>query len=403
MTDGIKEEFVTEGDIGFVFYPRRRDGRVCEALGRAEAVRAMNFHKTVPGYNKTPLVSLPGLASKLHVAEFMVKDESKRFGLGAFKALGCSYAMGREIAERLGLSPEDLSYEALSGQNAREKLGPLTFVAATDGNHGNGVAWMAKLLGHRAVIYLPRGSSTERLERIRKNGAKAEITELPYDDTVRLARREADENGWITIQDTAWTGYEKIPLLIMKGYTTIALEIDEEISRPPTHIFLQAGVGSFSAAILGYYAAVYGDERPVTVIVEPNRADCVFMTAKAADGALHSVSGDMDTIMAGLACGEPNPMAWDVLSGLADAFVSCPDRVSEYGMRMLGNPVFDKTRIVSGESGAVTAGLAALLMEPGYERIRSKLGINGDSRILCISTEGATDMESYRSIVWGPL
>ena len=193
--------------------------------------RASRFHKTIPGYAPTPLVSLDHLARKLGVTQVLVKDESKRFGLNAFKALGGSYAMARCLGQRLGWPEEKLTFEALMAPEVREKLGELTFVTATDGNHGLGVAWAARQLGHKSVVYMPKGSAQERLDNIRAQGAQAEITDLNYDDAVRLANRMGQEHGWILVQDTAWPGYEEIPAWIMEGYTTIAWELFQQLEQ----------------------------------------------------------------------------------------------------------------------------------------------------------------------------
>ena len=191
-------------------------------VSESAAMAAQTFHATLPGYAPTPLVPLDGLARRLGVSALLVKDESKRFGLNAFKALGGSYAIARCLQQRLGLEEEELTFEGLSrALSGREAL---TFVTATDGNHGRGVAWTARVLGQRAVVYMPKGSARERLENIRAQGVRAEITSFNYDDTVRLAAREAEEKGWIMVQDTAWPGYERIPTWIMQGYTTLARE-----------------------------------------------------------------------------------------------------------------------------------------------------------------------------------
>ncbi|MEG0804431.1 MAG: diaminopropionate ammonia-lyase, partial [Pygmaiobacter sp.] len=284
------------------------------------AQKALRFHASFPEYAETPLTVLPALAKALGVQCIFVKDESKRFGLNAFKALGGSYAMSCVLATALGVGgePDELGLPGLTAPRALQVLGTQTFVTATDGNHGRGVAWAAKKLGHRAVVYLPRGSAAERLENIRAEGAQAFITELSYDDAVRKARRDAEENGWILLQDTAWDGYEEVPTHIMQGYLTLALEIVTQLQRtgeaPPTHLFLQAGVGSFAGAILGFFAALYGEKCPVSVIIEPESAACLYETATAGDGALHAAAGDLCTMMAGLACGEPCTVSWKILS-----------------------------------------------------------------------------------------
>lgn len=370
-----------------------------------EAVeRAMTFHRTIPGYQPTPLVSLPALARELGVDKLWVKDESKRFGLNAFKALGGSYAIARWMGERLGLTGDQLTFPALTAPEARERLGAVTFVTATDGNHGRGVAWAARELGQQAVVYLPKGSARERLENIRALGAQAEITDLSYDDAVRLAARKGEEHGWVLIQDTAWPGYEEIPGWIMEGYTTLAGEIFDQLAQageePPTHLFLQAGVGSFAASVLGSARCRWGKGCPVTVIVEPDQADCLYRTAKAADGRMHPVTGQMHSMMAGLCCGEPCTLAWDILGPCADAFLSCSDDYAALGMRLLGKPRGSDPAIVSGESGAVGVGvLAGILHEEELHDLCWTLGLDERSRVLCISTEGDTDRTNYQKIL----
>ena len=371
----------------------------------AKAKKAAAFHKSFPEYAVTPLVSLQNLAKNLGLKGFYVKDESFRFGLNAFKVLGGSYAMGCVIAARLGLDIGQVTIDRLKSQEVRDRLGDLTFVTATDGNHGRGVAWAASRLHQKSVVYMPKGSSPERLQNIRALGADASITDLNYDDAVRLAKSKADENGWIFLQDTAFPGYEEIPALIMQGYETMALEISQQLRDVrPTHIFLQAGVGAMAGAVTGFFADFYGENLPVVTIVEPDRADCIFKTAKAADGTLHAVTGDLSTIMAGLACGEPCTLGWQVLNAYATNFLSVPDFIAANGMRVLGNPVGDDARVISGESGAVTAGLVSQVMQKeGLRELRESLGLTGDSIVLCISTEGDTDRENYRRIVWDGL
>ena len=280
-------------------------------------------------------------------------------------------------------------------------LGEITFVTATDGNHGRGVAWTANQLGQKAVVYMPEGSALERLENIRAEGAEAEITDLNYDDAVRLAQKMAEEKGWIMVQDTAWEGYEDIPRWIMQGYATMGHEIMEQIPEKPTHIFLQAGVGSMAGAMTGFFSNLYQEEKPTIVIVEPAKADCLYRTAKADDGKLHNVTGEMHTIMAGLACGEPCSIGWEVLKGYADAFVRCPEYVAADGMRILAAPAKGDEAIVAGESGAAGFGcMAHILMDTALKDWKEQLKLDENSRILCISTEGDTDRKNYRDIVW---
>ncbi|MGX9756207.1 diaminopropionate ammonia-lyase [Clostridioides difficile] len=374
-------------------------------LNEEEITKVRNFHKSFPQYKETPLANLEGLAKKLGVAGVYVKDESYRFGLNAFKVLGGSYSMGKYLAQRLDTDISELGYEKLTSDEIKEKLGEITFFTATDGNHGRGVAWTANKLGQKSVVLMPKGSSEFRLNKIKGEGADASITDLNYDDAVRLANdyAEADDHG-VMVQDTAWDGYEEIPAWIMQGYGTMAQEAIEQLKEygvdRPTHVFVQAGVGSLAGAVQGYVASIY-DECPITVVVEADEADCYYKSAEAGDGKPRFVGGDMPTIMAGLACGEPNTIGFEVLKNHAAAFVSAPDWVSAKGMRTLGNPLNGDKKVISGESGAVTTGLLIAAMErEDLADLRRDLKLDENSRILLISTEGDTDPDKYRSIVW---
>ena len=359
------------------------------------------FHKSFPMYRETPLAQLPETAKEMGLDKIYVKDESYRFGLNAFKVLGGSFAIGNYLARKLNKSIDEVSFSMLLDPEVKKQLGDLTFVTATDGNHGRGVAWTANQLGMKSVVYMPKGSAEERLENIRAAGADASITDLNYDDAVRLANRQAEEKGWIVVQDTAWEGYEEIPTWIMQGYGTMGLEAFEQLPEKPTHIFLQAGVGSMAGAMAGLLSDIYGEDRPIIVIVEPNKADCLFRTAEANDGTLHIVTGNMDTIMAGLACGEPCSVGWNVLKNYADFFISCPEYVAANGMRILGNPLGKDDRVISGESGAAAFGAVAEIMKnPELANMKEALGLDENSRVLCFSTEGDTDKENYKAIVW---
>ncbi|MGC5325077.1 diaminopropionate ammonia-lyase [Brevibacillus sp. SYSU BS000544] len=367
--------------------------------------KVRNFHKSFIEYQVTPLHSLKALSRKLNVQNIWIKDESYRFGLNAFKVLGGSYAVGKYLAKKLGIDISELSFEILKSREMKERLGSITFVTATDGNHGRGIAWAANQLGQKSVVFMPKGSSEIRLNNIKNEGAKASITELNYDDTVRLAKQYADENNGVFIQDSSWVGYEEIPTWIMQGYCTLIDETFEQINLEgdewPTHVFLQAGVGSFAASVLGYFVTRFGKNRPITIIVEPNEAACIYKSVAINDGKPHAVTGFMPTIMAGLACGEPSTVAWGLLRDYADMYISCPDYVSAKAMRMLGNPLPGDPRVISGESGAVGLGVLSLIREEqALHPIASQLQINKDSRILLISTEGDTDPEGYRNIVW---
>lgn len=371
-------------------------------FSRQELVKALNFHRSIPGYAPTPLYTLPALAQKLGVKNIYLKDESQRFGLKAFKALGGSYAMACHIAELVGKDISELPFDVMTSEEVHHDLQTVTFATTTDGNHGRGVAWMARQLKQNAVVYMPKGSSQQRLASIRNEGATAEIVDMNYDDAVRMTAEQAEKYGWIVVQDTAWEGYEKIPQWIMQGYGTLMLEaIDQLHQVAPTHIFVQAGVGSFAGMVQGMVTAAWG-ESP-----ESNRRRSVncrlpLPLSPFERGDAIAVGGDLQTVMAGLACGEANSIGWKLLRDYANAFASCPDEVAALGMRMLGNPLAGDPQIISGESGAVTTGLLALLMtSPELAQTREQLGLDAHSRVLLVSTEGDTDPQQYLDIVWG--
>lgn len=371
-----------------------------------EMKEVYDFHKSLPGYKATPLVELDDLAKYYGVQKLWLKDESKRFGLNAFKVLGGSYAIGKYLSQKLGRDMSELPFNVLISDEVKKQLGDVTFVTATDGNHGRGVAWVANKLRQKSVVYMPKGSAKMRFDAIAREGADVSITDLNYDDAVRLANKGAEEHDWIMVQDTAWDGYEEIPLWIMQGYSTIINEIVEQLEaakeEKPTHVFLQAGVGSFAGAVQGYLAHLYGDDRPITIICEPHGANCIYKSMEANDGKPHNVTGDLTTIMAGLACGEPNTISWKILRDNADFSVSCDDSIAARGMRVLSSPLGNDQRVISGESGAVGLGLFTVLSEKKeeYAELMKALKIDENSRILCISTEGDTDVEGYKNVVW---
>lgn len=379
------------------------ESRYAQAFNCDKAYEVAAWHASFPEYAETPLVALDARAAELGLGDVFVKDESYRFGLNAFKVLGGSYALGSYIARTLGRDVADVPYPVITGEGIRSQLGDITFVTATDGNHGRGIAWTANRLRQKSVVYLPAGSSAERVDSIRALGADASIVDMNYDDAVRLAASRQHERGWVLVQDTAWPGYEEIPTWIMQGYTTMVLEAVRQLGDVrPTHVFLQAGVGAMSGAVTAFLASYYGEDMPHVTIVESDRADCMFRSAAAGDGNVRAVTGDMRTIMAGLACGEPCTIGWDVLRAYARHFVSMPDWVAAQGMCVLANPLGNDKRIVSGESGAAPLGLVVEAMcNPALASLREELGLGADSIVLCISTEGDTDRASFRRIVDG--
>ena len=369
------------------------------------ARKAMKFHREIPGYKMTPLRALPNLAHMLGVGGIYIKDEAERLELNSFKVLGGSYAVSRYIQKKLSLTDEETTYDYLVSDECHKRLGDITFAAATDGNHGRGIAWAAMKLRHKCVIYVHKETSQARIDAIRRYGAQVTVVDGNYDDAVRLIAEEAKKNGWTIISDTSWDGYTEIPTWIMQGYTTMLMEAQEQFSgmgiTRPTHVIVQAGVGALAASVIGFYAALYPENPPVFIVVEPNKAACVFESIKANDGRCHSVKGDLDTIMAGLACGDPSPIAFDILSHNADFFLSVPDYIAARGMRILSCPLKGDPFMISGESGAVPLGaLYSLMTEKGDEELRARMGISSSSLIFMVNTEGNTDPKHFRQIIW---
>lgn len=386
------------------FLLSQRHHEELEHFSTDKIANVLKFQKTHKQYAETPLVSLNHLSKHLNLASIQVKDESKRFGLNAFKVMGGIYAIGKYIADKLGRNIETISFEQLQSEEVKEQIGNITFISATDGNHGRGVAWAARELGQKSIIYMPKGSSESRLEAIRNEGAEAKITNVNYDETIKICASLADENGYVMVQDTAWEGYEEIPLWIMQGYASIAMEITEELEKlqekPPTHIFLQAGVGSFAASIAAYFLQYYGVQNIKIIIIEPDLADCYYRSFANNGGNIEAVTGDMNSIMAGLCCGEPNIRSFKMLKQYAHSFYSCPDSVAALGMRVLGNPISPDEKIISGESGAIPLGLLYYLRKAGESEDVDEIGLNENSRVLFINTEGNTDPQNYLDIVW---
>ena len=385
--------------------PKTQDTQL-QVMALSQVEKARTFHESFPQYTRTPLARLDHMAKYLGLGEIYVKDESYRFGLNAFKVLGGSFAMARYIASETGKDVSELPYSVLTSHQLREEFGQATFFTATDGNHGRGVAWAANRLKQKAVVHMPVGTTQTRLENIRKEGAQVDITDMNYDDCVRLAAKEAGETKrGVIIQDTAWDGYEEIPDWIMQGYGTMAMEAADQMKDQgcdrPTHVFVQAGVGSLAGAVVGYFTNLYPDNPPTFVVVEAEAAACLYKGAVAGDGDIRIVDGNLETIMAGLACGEPNTISWDILKNHVSVFTAAPDWAAAKGMRMLSAPLKGDPQVVSGESGAAPFGvLASIMTMDEYRELRDCLNLNKDSRVLMFSTEGDTDPERYKNIVW---
>ncbi|WP_238121070.1 MULTISPECIES: diaminopropionate ammonia-lyase [unclassified Xanthobacter] len=345
---------------------------------------------------ETPLRALPGLADALGLSAVHVKDESPRLGLGSFKALGGAYAVARLVLEtaehRLGrpLAPADLWTAPV-----RAIAETLTFTCATDGNHGRSVAHGAAQVGARAVIFVHPGVSAPRRAAMAAFGAT--ITEVPgsYDDSVAAAARVAAARGWILVSDTAWPEPGRVPTLVMQGYGALAREVVDALDAPPTHLFIQAGVGGIAAALAAYFAGAYGPSSPRCIVVEPDRAAC--LSASATAGRAVEVAPGAPTVMAMLECYAPSLTAFDLLSRLATGFMTVSDEEDIAALRRLADPVRGDPAIVAGESGA--AGLAGLLQAAADPEARAALGLDAGSRVLLVATEGATDPERYAALL----
>ncbi len=371
--------------IDFIFGGARAS-HAPDFLNKENVKKAEEFYKSLPDYKPTPLISLPELAAELGLGEVLVKDESHRFGLNAFKSIGGLYAVYKVICDKAG---RELSFE-----KAKRHARSMVFVTATDGNHGRSVAWSADRMGASSVIFMPRGTVRSRIENVEKiPTAQVVVSEVNYDNTVIMAREYAKAVGGYLVQDTAFDGYEKIPGYINTGYCVMAQEALAQ-SGGFSHVLLQAGVGSMAASVAGYYAN-YMEEPPRSVIVEPKAADCIFASVKA--GKLYSLTEDKPTIMAGLNCGTPSKIAWDILKDIPEAYARIDDDAAKKGMR-----IFKRYGIVSGESGAATMGLLhAVMTAPRLQGVRISLKLNERSRVLLFSTEGDTDPDNYNKITMG--
>lgn len=372
-----------------------------------EVKKAKKFHESFEEYSITPLQNLKNMSNYLGLKNVFVKDESYRFSLNAFKVLGGSFAIAKYIAKLTNKDVSELPFSVLTSDEIKKQIGDITFFTATDGNHGRGVAWAANRLKQKCVVLMPKGSTELRKKHIADEGAKVTIEDVNYDECVRRANKLALALGdkGVMVQDTAWDGYEEIPSWIMQGYGTMALEAMEQLElnniKRPTHIFIQAGVGSLAGAVVGYFANKFKDNPPKMVVVEAKAAACLYKGAKKGDGSIQVVDGDMFTIMAGLACGEPNTISWDILKNHVDVFVSCPDDIAALGMRMLAAPIKGDPQVTAGESGAPPFGvLATIMKDDNFKELREYLNLNEDSEVLLFSTEGDTDPDRYKSIIW---
>ena len=369
------------------------------SLTRAGFDAALAEVSSWPGYAPTPLLPLPGLAQRLGLGQLLYKDEGGRFGLGSFKALGGAYAVANVLRHAVmaarGLARVS-SRDLLSGAYA-DVVGRATVTCATDGNHGRSVAWGAQLFGCRCVIFVHQHVSQGRRDAIARYGAEVREVRGNYDDAVRHAAATAAAEGWTVVSDTSYPGYRDIPLDVMHGYGVMAAEVAQQLagSPPPTHVFAQAGVGALAAAVCASFWLHWGQQRPRFVVVEPTAADCVYRSLQAGRPAV--VAGALDTVMAGLACGEVSDLAWEVLHGGTNVAVAVADAYALQAMRELAAPVAGDRPVVAGETGGV--GLAALLAAQEQPALRQALALDEHSRVLLLGSEGDTDPVIYRQVV----
>ena len=355
-----------------------------------------------PGYGPTPLVPLPGLTRALDIGELAYKDEAGRFGLGSFKALGGAYAVARllqrQVAMHRGVETVGLD-SILAGEHAAI-VSAVTVCCATDGNHGRSVAWGARTFGCRCVIFIHETVSEGRKAAIERFGAEVRRVPGNYDESVRLAQETADHEGWFVVSDTSYEGYMEVPREVMQGYTVMADEVlGQWQGAGPTHVFLQTGVGGMAAAVWARFWVARdvdsNSERPRCVLVDPESAACWYESL-AADRPV-AIEGDLETVMAGLSCGEISLLAWDVLETGADAVMTVSDAAATGCMRLLADGVGGDAPLVAGESAV--AGLAGLIGAACDPELRARLGLTSESRVLLFGTEGATDPEVYQEIV----
>lgn len=371
-----------------------------EVLSHAAADAAFAAISACPLYAPTPLRALDRLAATTRVGSIWYKDEAGRFGLGSFKALGGAYAVARLLQQKLSRQlGRDVTLAELVRGGLREHTQQMTVTCATDGNHGRSVAAGARTFGCRCVIFLHAEVSRGREDAIRAYGAEIVRISGNYDESVLAASQAAETNGWDVVSDTSWPGYEAVPRNVMQGYTVMLIETLRQLEAakapPLTHVFVQGGVGGLAAAVCAHLWEAMDTAAPITIVVEPERADCLFQSALA--GRPTPASGDLSTVMAGLSCGEVSTEAWRVLSRAARFFLTIDDARAIEAMRLLGRGEASGDRIIAGESA--TAGLAALIATAADADLRRRLELTPESSVLLIGSEGATDPELYRELV----
>ncbi len=362
----------------------------------SKAEQAITDIKKWPAYSVTPLHSLTSMAKDSGLKSLWYKDESQRFGLKSFKALGGAYAVACQLQnvleERTGQRPTAM--DLLEGK-LKDQLAEIVVSCATDGNHGRSVAWGAQMFGCGCVIYIHRDVSEGRKQAMEAFGAEVIRITGNYDESVRQADADAKANNRIIVSDTSYEGYMEVPKDVALGYTVMLSEIVEQLDGSiPSHVFIQGGVGGLASAVAGYFWDLWGERRPRVVIVEPEQANCLQLSAKAGEPVV--VDGDLETLMAGLACGEVSALGWQILCNATDDFITLSEEAVPTTMKMLKNGYGDDPAIEAGESAV--PGLAAAVVARQQAEFAQALGLDENSTVLVIGTEGATDPELYKEL-----
>ena len=395
MTD-LSKNLLPDVALPHVAASRTDNGAAFNVITADTFATARNEITSWHGYKPTPLVSLSGIAANIDVAEIHYKDEGPRFGIGSFKALGGAYAairvLQKEVSSRTG---ESVTLADIRDGKYASVCAGITLVSATDGNHGRSLAWGCQRVGAPCRIYIHAEVSEGRAEVMRGFGAEVVRIDGDYDESVRLAKTEADKHGWFVVSDTSWPGYTDPPTDVMAGYGVMSDEIHTVLSQAPTHVFLQGGVGGLAAGVAASLRQIWQDQSPRVVVVEPEFAPCLFESAQA--GKMTTVSIDDETIMAGLSCGEPSPIAWSILSDEGQDYLTIPDSLVAPTVRLLARAVAGDPPIESGESAV--AGLAALIVARQDAALSAKLALDSASRVLLIGSEGVTDQDIFDKIM----
>lgn len=389
-------EVFDQANINHVGVTPTNSGAAFEIITQDDFSRATKEISSWSGYAPTPMHSLSCLAEKIGVGGIFYKDEGPRFGLGSFKALGGSYAgllvLQRELSKRLN---RQIELSELRGGSVAKDVAEITLVSATDGNHGRSLAWGAQAVGAPCRIYIHKEVSEGREKSMRDLGAEVIRVDGDYDESVRITRDDAEENGWFVVSDTSWEGYTRTPTDVMAGYGVMIDEFLEQSDSTPTHVMVQGGVGGLAGAVAARLRQKLGADSPRIIVVEPELAACLYASGKA--GIKTTVGIDEETLMAGLSCGEPSGLAWEILASEASDFLTIPESLVAPTMRLAGRPLSTDPQIEAGESAV--AGLAALIAVVQDKELREKMSLSETSNVLLIGSEGATDAKIYQEIM----